>query len=150
MKLLALFPDKAFEPADIATFNRHTQGEYERLRDFLILHYKVTQRGDTPFWRYCRDMDVPDSVREVIELFASRGRMLVSADHLFTGPSWLSVMVGQGLRPRGYDPLADTVSEAELEAHMRSIRDYIDQTTKAMPDHMDYVTRFCAEDRHVA
>ncbi len=142
LKLLALFPDKSFESADIAAFNRHTQAEYERLRDFLILHYKITQRGDTAFWRYCRDMDVPDSVRDTIALFEARGRMLISSDNLFPGHSHLSVMLGQGLKPRGYDPLADTVPEAELEAHMRSIRDYIERATAAMPEHIEYIKRF--------
>jgi tryptophan halogenase len=150
LKLLALFPDKDFERADRDAFNRHTQGEYERLRDFLILHYKLTQRSDTAFWRYCRDMEIPESVRDVIDLFEARGRMLITADHLFTGPSWLSVMLGQGLKPRGYDPLADTVPEAELEAFMRSVRDHIDRATSAMPEHIDYLNRFLGTDRHVA
>ncbi|CAL4869774.1 Flavin-dependent tryptophan halogenase RebH (plasmid) [Asticcacaulis sp. MM231] len=148
LKLLALFPDKGFEAADIAAYNRHTEAEYERLRDFLILHYKVTQRDDTLFWRYCQAMEVPDSVNEAIELFAARGRMLVTADHLFTGASWMSVMTGQGLTPRGYNSLVDTIPNAELEAHMRSVRDYIAQTTQAMPFHHDYVARFCRETQH--
>jgi tryptophan halogenase len=142
LKFLAYFPDKGFEPADIKTFNRLTLDEYERLRDFLILHYKVTQRADTPFWRYCRDMGIPDSLREIIELFEARGRMHIPSDNLFTAQSWFAVMVGQGLRPRGYDPLVDTLPEAELNAHMKSIRDYIDQATAAMPRHHDYLARF--------
>ena len=146
LKLLALFPDKRFEPADIAAFNRHTAAEYERIRDFLVLHYKATRRDDSPFWLYCRDMDVPDGVREAIELFQSRGRMLISADHLFNAPSWLAVMLGQGVQPRGYDPLADLLSESELEAHMASVQAYIDRTTAAMPLHMDYVRSFCGSD----
>ena len=150
LKLLALFPDMAFEPADIDAFNRHTRGEFERTRDFLVLHYKVTQRSDTPFWRYCRDMDVPDAVRETIELFEARGRMLVSADHLFSGPSWLSVMVGQGLCPRGHDPLADTLSEADLDAHMRSVREDVERIVASMPRHWDYVERFCGLENHAA
>jgi tryptophan 7-halogenase len=148
LKLLAYFPDKSFEPADIKTFNRLTLDEYERLRDFLILHYKVTQRADTPFWRYCRDMDIPDSLRDIIELFEARGRLQISGDHLFTTQSWLSVMVGQGLHPRGYDPLVDTLPEAELNAHMKSIRDYIDQATTAMPRHHDYLARFMGGANH--
>lgn len=148
LKFLALFPDEGFEAADIAAFNRHTQGEYERLRDFLILHYKLTQRDDTPFWRYCRDMDIPDSVQNMIDLFASRGRMFVSADHLFTGSSWLSVILGQGLKPRRYDPLVDTLSEADLEAHMGTVKAAIDRTVDAMPTHQDYLDRFCKESSH--
>jgi tryptophan halogenase len=146
LKLLALFPDQGFEPADIAAFNRHTASEYERVRDFLVLHYKATRRDDSPFWLYCRDMDVPDGVREAIELFQSRGRMLISADHLFNAPSWLAVMLGQGIQPRGYDPLADMLSEPELEAHMASVQAYIDRITAAMPLHMDYVRGFCGSD----
>lgn len=142
LRLLAHFPDKGFESADIKSFNDQTRAEYERLRDFLILHYKVTQRSDTEFWRYCRDMDVPDSVSETIELFEARGRIHITRDHLFTLPSWLSVMLGQGLKPRAYDPLVDTIPEAELNEHMESIHDYIDNTTMAMPRHQDYLSRF--------
>ena len=143
LKLLALFPDRSFEPAEREAFNRHTIGEYDRIRDFLILHYKVTRRDDSDFWRYCRDMAVPDTLREAMELFESRGRMLISADHLFTGPSWLSVMLGQGLRPRGYDPLADTIPEAELMEFMDSVRSSIDRAASAMPSHEDYLRHFC-------
>jgi tryptophan halogenase len=149
LKLLALFPDLRFDQAEIDAFNRHTVGEYERTRDFLILHYKITQRSDTPFWRYCSAMDVPDAVRETIELFESSGRMLISADHLFTGPSWLSVMLGQGLSPRRFDPLVDTIPEGELQAHMDSVRGEIDRAVAAMPEHMAYVRRFCG-DQHDA
>jgi tryptophan halogenase len=143
LKLLALFPDLTFDQAEIDAFNRHTVGEYERTRDFLILHYKITQRSDTPFWRYCSAMAVPDAVNETIELFESSGRMFISADHLFTGQSWLSVMLGQGLLPRRYDPLVDTIPDGELEAHLNSVRRDIAQAVLAMPDHMEYVQRFC-------
>ncbi|HVY24040.1 MAG TPA: tryptophan halogenase family protein [Steroidobacteraceae bacterium] len=146
-KLLALFPDLNFDQADINAFNRHTISEYERIRDFLILHYKITQRSDTSFWRYCAEMIVPDSVRENIELFESRGRMFISADHLFTGQSWLSVMLGQGLRPRGYDPLVDALTDEELDAHMNFVRDGITRAVAAMPNHADYVEHFCRAPR---
>jgi tryptophan halogenase len=145
LKLLALFPDKAFEPADRDAFNRHTIDEYERIRDFLILHYKVTNRTD-PFWRQCREMDVPDSLREAIELFESRGRMFITQDHLFNAPSWLAVMLGQGLRPRGYDPLADTIPEEELKLFMADVRNEVATTAAAMPTHAEYISRFCASD----
>jgi tryptophan halogenase len=145
LKLLALFPDLTFDAADIDAFNRHTSGEYERIRDFLILHYKVTQRTDTPFWRYCSEMAIPDAVSETRELFESSGRMFISADHLFTGASWLSVMLGQGLRPRRYDPLVDTIPDRELEAHMDLIRREIAQALTSMPEHMEYVRGFCGE-----
>jgi tryptophan halogenase len=149
LKLLALFPDSNFEQAEIDAFNRHTVGEYERIRDFLILHYKVTQRTDTPFWRYCSAMAIPDTVSETMELFEASGRMFISADHLFTGPSWLSVMLGQGLSPRRYDPLVDTIPDGELQAHMHSVRGDIDRAVAAMPEHMAYVRHFCG-DRHDA
>jgi tryptophan halogenase len=145
LKLLALFPDLTFDAADIDAFNRHTSGEYERIRDFLILHYKVTQRTDTPFWRYCSEMAIPDAVSETMELFESSGRMFISADHLFTGASWLSVMLGQGVRPRRYDPLVDTIPDAELDAHLDLIRADIARAIAAMPDHIAYVQRFCGE-----
>ena len=143
VKLLAFFPDKAFAPADIAEFNRHTQAEYVRIRDFLILHYKATRRDDTAFWRHCRDMEVPETLGHIMEVFQARGRLMITADHLFTAQSWMAVMLGQGLRPQTYDPLADGLTQAELEAHMASVRDQVAKLTHAMPGHGDYIRRFC-------
>jgi tryptophan 7-halogenase len=144
LRLLALFPDTGFDPAGQDEFNRATRVEYECLRDFLILHYKATRRDDTPFWRYCRDMEIPDRLRHSIELFRSYGRFMITEDQLFAPQSWLSVLMGQGITPQHYDPLADGLSEAEVEQHVRSIREVVAQTVQSMPRHGHYVRDFCA------
>ncbi|WP_443747970.1 tryptophan halogenase family protein [Asticcacaulis solisilvae] len=145
-KLLMLFPDKGFEPADIARFNAMTVQEYEYIRDFLILHYKVTERDDTPFWNYVRTMDIPDRLAEKIAMFESRGRIFRENEELFNDTSWFAVMVGQGLKSRGYDPVAHVLSDEELRTRLGDIRDTIRATADRMPLHSRFIAENCAMD----
>ncbi len=139
LRLLSLFPDKGFEPVEIAEFNRQTDEEYDNIRDFLIAHYKLTQRDDTAFWRHCRDMVVPERVQAIIDLFAAKGRLTMRPEHLFTTQSWLAVLLGQGPLPRDDDPLLKPMPEDEVVAQMVQTRRRLDQAVAAMPSHEDFL-----------
>ena len=103
---------------DIAEFNREAQFEYERVRDFIILHYHATQRDDSEFWRYCRNMEIPDTLRQKMDLYRSHGRIFREGYELFADMAWLQVMHGQGIRAESYHPLADLPSEAQVEEYL--------------------------------
>jgi len=143
LRLISLFPDKGFEPAEINEFNRQTRDEYDDIRDFLITHYKLTTRDDTAFWRYCRDMAVPDRVAENLDLFAAKGRLMARPEHLFSPHSWLAVLVGQGLMPRGADPLLEGLPEAQLAERMDRTRQILERAAAAMPRHETFIGAFC-------
>jgi tryptophan halogenase len=143
-RLLTMFPDRNFEPADTARFNRLMQFEYERIRDFLVLHFHATERDDTPYWDYCRNMKVPEYLADKMALFQGRGRIFRENDELFNETSWFAVMVGQGLRPRGHDPLVDELSNAELLDRMGHIKSVIGKAAMTMPDHWDFIAKNCA------
>ncbi len=143
IRLVRLLPDGGFDPAGVAEFNRQTDFEYERVRDFIILHYKATARDDTPFWRHCRDMEIPDTLRRKIDLFAANGRIFREDEELFAEESWIQVFLGQGVIPRGYDPLADLKSEAEVAAYLDNLETVIRKCVAVMPSHADYVARHC-------
>lgn len=143
-RMMALFPDLSFEPADIDTYNRFMTFEFEKIRDFLILHYNATERDDTPFWDYCRTMSVPDYLKEKMDLFRSRGRIFRENDELFTDTSWFAVMLSQGIKPRGHDPMADVMSDGELRSRMEHIRSVIATSVNHMPRHVDFIAQNCA------
>jgi tryptophan halogenase len=143
-KLMMLFPDRHFEPAEIAQYNRMTTWEFERIRDFLILHYHATERNDSPFWDYCRTMSIPDFLQHKIDLFRSHGRIFRENDELFNDTSWFAVMTGQNIRPRGYDPLVDVLDPDETRARLRQIRTAISNSAAVMPLHRDFIARHCA------
>jgi tryptophan 7-halogenase len=144
IRMVRLLPDCGFDPATIAEFNRQTDFEYERIRDFIILHYKATERDDTPFWRHCRDMAVPDTLQRKIDLFAANGRVFREDDELFTEESWIQVFLGQGVIPRGYDPLVDIKPEAQVEEYLGNIQRVIAKCVTLMPSHAEFIARTCA------
>ena len=106
-KILAFFPDRDFDPATRDEFNRIAHGEMERIRDFIILHYKLTQRQDAELWRHVSAMDIPDTLALKIEHFRRHGRLIARDLDLFAPPSWLAVHIGQNNIPQGHDPLID-------------------------------------------
>jgi tryptophan 7-halogenase len=140
-RLLLLFPDKSFNPVLREEFNSSSILEYEQIRDFIILHYKLTERSDSPFWRRCRDMPVPDSLRHKIELFRDGGRFFRFKDELFTDNSWLAVMLGQRLQPETYDPVADSIPEDQMRRAILALRQGIRQYAQALPDHERYLEK---------
>jgi tryptophan halogenase len=136
--LLKFFPDRDFAAADVERYNRMLESEFGRVRDFLLLHYSQTERAD-PFWAHCRHMPLTDTLREKIELFRSHGRILRAETELFPVLSWLSVMIGQNIVPRSYDPLVDAVDPHRIEARLRELRSAVRDCVEAMPPHWDFI-----------
>ena len=143
-KLVEFFPTKRFDQADIDEYNRQTQFEFERSRDFLVLHYKATERNDSPFWDYCRNMAVPDTLQQKMELFRSTGRIFRHSNELFTEVSWLLVMLGQGLMPASYHPLVDLVQHDEIVRMVNGTRKVLHDSVSVMPSHADFIAKHCA------
>ena len=142
-KLIGLFPDKGFSQHTIDKYNDQSVKEIESIRDFIIAHYKATQRDDTEFWNYCRTMSVPDSLQEKLDLFKSSGRLFREGDELFSEVSWLAVLFGQNIVPQGYHPLVDTLNETALRDYIHSIKGVIERSVESMPTHIDYINEHC-------
>jgi tryptophan halogenase len=141
-RLLTLFPTHSFDEADIAEFNAQSDFEWEAVRDFIVLHYRLNRR-DGEFWRRCREMKLPDSLAHKIELFESHGRIVRFNTELFNEISWLQVMYGQGLRPRAYHPLADQPTGEELARFIDSASRQSRREADMLPLHADYVRSAC-------
>lgn len=139
-----LFPTHARDEINRAEFNRRMEIEYERIRDFLILHYKATSREDSEFWRYCRAMEVPDSLAYKMEQFKKRGYVVPYREGMFYPPSWIAVCLGQGLIPERYDPLVDRLDPDKLRGAAGALRDLVDRATDAMPSHADFLASLAA------
>ena len=132
-RLMALFPTTALAQAEIDRFNFESVRDYVDIRDFLVLHYKATERGDTEFWRYCRNLDPPAGLAEKLAMFASSGRVIREHNELFTEASWLAVMQGQGVEPEGFHPVALLLDDAETRRRLAHIREVVATTVSQMP-----------------
>ncbi|WP_031553923.1 tryptophan halogenase family protein [Parvularcula oceani] len=143
-KLLQMFPDRGFEQADIDRYNRVTTFEFERIRDFLILHYHATQRDDSPFWDYVREMSIPDYLEDKMRLFRSHGRVFRENEELFNDTSWFSVLIGQNVKPGGYDPVANVLSDEETARRLDHIRQTIATCAEHMPPHAEFIRENCS------
>ncbi len=147
LRLLSLFPGRGFKAADIAEYNRQSAFEYTDVRDFIIAHYKVTNREDTPFWAYLKHMDIPDSLHERLDLFASSGRFFPRGQQeTFREESWVQVLLGQGL-DMAYDPNVDLIPEDQALGYLRDIEEVIADVAQAMPGHAEYIERHCRAPR---
>ncbi len=142
-RLLKLLPGRTVRAADRAEYNRQTDFEIERIRDFLILHYRLNRRPE-PFWQACRAIELPDTLATKIELFAANGHIVREHEELFTEVGWLQVMVGQGLLPQGYHPLAGEIAPDELDEYLQMIETLYVREAERMPRHEDFIARHCA------
>jgi tryptophan halogenase len=136
--LLRFFPDRDFATADVDRYNRVLEAEFNRVRDFLLMHYTQTERRG-PFWEHCRSIPLTDTLVEKIELFRSHGRILREEAELFPVMSWLAVMVGQNVIPRRYDPLVDSVDPHKIQSRLEELRTDIKRCVESMPGHWDYL-----------
>jgi tryptophan halogenase len=146
-KLLTFFPHGGIDPVDVEEANRLMHDEFERIRDFVILHYKATQRTDSQLWRSCSAMDVPESLARKIALFRSRGHIVRYAEESFEDSSWLTMYAGFDLLPTRYDPRADDVDEGVLRRQLQQMREIIAAAARAAPSHADFIARHCAAGR---
>ena len=143
-QLIDFFPDRGFSPADVAEFNRASRFHYERIRDFIILHYHLNQRDDSPFWQACAAMAVPETLREKMDLYRSRGRVVRRDNELFAEVGWIQVMEGQNLHPEAAHPLAGLLDDAAAHEHLERVRQVIAKCVDVMPDHATYIAQHCA------
>jgi tryptophan halogenase len=140
-RLLALFPDTGFGNVERDRFNLETEREYLNIRDFLVLHYRASERDDSEFWRYCRNLEAPDGLAEKIDMFRSSGRIFRENNELFTEDSWLSVMLSQGITPQAYHPAAHMLDDAETRTRLEHIRGVIRHTVDQLPTQAQFLNQ---------
>jgi tryptophan 7-halogenase len=141
--LLNFFPDRMFSPVVAEEFNRLAINEYERVRDFIVLHYKATTRDDAPLWSYCRNMAIPESLAYKIRQFRNSGRVVKYGGDLFAAPNWIAVLMGQEIWPERHDPLVSQRDAASVQGHLRQVRAAIRRAAEAAPRHEDYLAGLC-------
>ncbi|WP_331344940.1 tryptophan halogenase family protein [Cellvibrio sp. UBA7661] len=142
--LLTFFPDTSLDQSMIDEVNRRHQHEMERIRDFIILHYKLTQRTDTEFWRYCQAMEIPDSLQHKIELFKSCGHILQHEPEAFEKSSWLSIYHGFGVTPARTDNRIDHLKDADIGAQLEKIKQSLAHAGKNAMAHHEFIRKHCA------
>jgi tryptophan halogenase len=143
LRIVRMLPAGTVSQRDIDEFNDQQFTDMEQIRDFLVLHYKATDRRDTPFWRHCASMEIPASLEHKIELFRETGRVFRKNEELFAENSWIQVMMGQGIIPRSHHPVAAKLRDEELAHLLTSLRESVSRTVASLPSHADYVARYC-------
>jgi len=143
-RLLTNFPDRNFAQTDIDRYNRVLVEETEFIRDFLILHYKATDRDDSPFWDYCRNMSIPERLDEKMRVYKTNGRTFREHDELFNDTSWFAVLNGQCGRPGSYDPVANLLSLEETKLRLDQIREATANSADYMTGHNAFIKENCA------
>jgi len=147
VRLIRMFPGDGINQSEVDEYNRQSQFEYERIRDFIILHYHVTQRTDSPFWNYCRTMSIPETLARKIQVYKNTTSVFKEQDELFHEGSWQQVMLGQGIIPNAYHPVVDKLSDEELVRLLASIEKEHDQYLARFPSHQQFLDHYCKASR---
>ncbi|HEY8570152.1 tryptophan halogenase family protein [Microbulbifer sp.] len=143
-RLVKCFPHRGIRAEEVAEFNRQSRVEMERIRDFIILHYKANQRGDSDFWRHCESMEIPQSLQHKIELFRTTGKVFRDYEDLFTEVAWQQVLIGQGVLPEDHHVIADGLSDVQLDDLLQSLKTLIQGTVKQLPTHEAFLSSLLA------
>jgi tryptophan halogenase len=138
-RLMHLFPFNGCSQSLIDRYNDLTRSELESIRDFIVLHYHATQRDDSPFWRYCRDMEIPESLARRIALFRENAHAYQADGELFRVDSWTQVMLGQGIVPAHYHDFAKMMSDRDLGRLLTSLKESIQKAVARLPDHQEFL-----------
>lgn len=141
-KFIALFPSADMPDTVRDEYNRQLVKKFEQVRDFIVLHYKATTRDDSPFWTYCRDMSIPDSLQQRMDLFAEAGRVFRYEDELFSKPSWVAVMLGQNIIPRTVDPIVGSLSTQDINHSLNSMQSAMQRATANMETHEAFLKKY--------
>ncbi|MBY0364980.1 MAG: tryptophan 7-halogenase [Proteobacteria bacterium] len=144
IRLMQLFPAGGIQQGDVDEFNLQSKRELEHIRDFIVLHYHVNARTDSALWTHVREMDILPSLRHRIELFRETARVFRPSDELFAENSWVQVMMGQGITPERYHPVADLMGRQELSNFLGDIHLKVARTVAGLPGHQTYVEQLCA------
>ncbi|WP_111978979.1 tryptophan halogenase family protein [Algibacillus agarilyticus] len=143
IRLMQLLPGQQNNDANRTLFNKKMRDEIESIRDFIILHYHVTQREDSDFWRYCKNMPIPNTLQQRLDLFRQSGQAYKMEQELFGETSWIQVMLGQGIMPEQYHAIVDLMPDEELQQFLNQIKTSIARKVASMPKHTDFIKHYC-------
>jgi len=143
IRLMRMFPVGEINSVDVDEFNRQSAQELESIRDFIALHYNVTQRDDSDFWRYSKGMDIPESLKTRVDIYTDSARIYWQSDELFTVNSWNQVMLGQGIQPKYHHPAADHMSNEDLDNYFTGLKGSIKRVVDALPSHQEFIEQYC-------
>jgi len=143
IRLLQMFPAAGIQPPDVAEFNRQMRADFEHVRDFIILHFKATDRRDTPYWQACAEMPIPSTLQHRIDLFQQSARVFRGDHELFSENSWVQVMLGQGLMPAQHHQIADLMGDAELARFLGGLQAAAEQAAQRLSPHEAYLRHYC-------
>ena len=143
IKLIQMFPYAGIKEPEVNEYNSQMDLEFQNIRDFIVLHYHVTNRDDTRFWRHCRNMRIPETLAHRIELFKQTGRVVYVPNELFAENSWIQVMLGQGLMPEQYHPIVDMMTDEELQRFLRGAEASATKLASKLPEHQAFIDHYC-------
>jgi tryptophan halogenase len=143
MKLVTHFPDAGFDEVDIDEYNAQMDRQFNQVKNFLILHYKATRRDDSPFWQYCRNMEIPDELQHRMDWFVNSGHIVDCDKEIFISASWLAVLLGQQQIPQSYHARVDCLPNEQVAGILNKMKTTIKDAVSTMPSHTQTIDKYC-------
>jgi len=140
---IRLFPTKNSNSALINQFNQNVRADYEEIRDFLVLHYCKTSRRDSEFWRWCKNMELPETLDQKLNLFKASGALNIRDEELFRPTSWYAVLEGLGVQPDNYNPTLNVWDVEKLKQILAQGQQGLKTITEQQPSHDQFINEYC-------
>ncbi|MDN4502532.1 tryptophan 7-halogenase [Alteromonadaceae bacterium BrNp21-10] len=138
-----MFPDRECNPLIMDEFNRRVRADYQEIRDFLVLHYCASDRVDTEFWRWCKNMKVPPSLQRKLDYFQVAGGLIPGVEELFQPSSWYAILTGMAILPNSYNPTVDALDYKKLQQSLNAGKQAIENIVQQQPSHEDFIKEYC-------
>ena len=148
-RLMQLFPFNGISQTFIDQYNLLAKVELEKIRDFIVLHYNATEREDTPFWQYCKHMQIPESLRGRLQMFIETGHTFQAETELFRVDNWVQVLFGQRLMPKHYHHFVRAMKETDLVQFLNNRRKSIAEMVAKLPSHQEFINYYCKSQRQM-
>lgn len=137
--LYSYFPDRGFDPVLSRRYNALMDSLYAEVRDFIVLHYCLNNRGDSPYWIAAREeMEIPDSLAENLQVW--RHTLPNNADlattHLFNAMNYSIALFGKRFYAAEQDfPKAQGTQREDWLGYVARIGQLKQQMLQQLPDH---------------
>ncbi len=123
-------------------YNEVTIAKYEDLKDFIVTHYCLTERDDTPFWRHVKkDLVLSDSLKKQLEVWKYKlpGHSDLKEIGLFGAPNYMYILAGMNSLVYKTTNGLDNIMTSRSESILKRMKNFRSGAKQVSDSHRKYL-----------